>query len=319
MKINQSLLGLIVCFALANNAFAANKTHVTDTLGAGNSRVDISYGISSVNMPGTYAVNGGSSFSIDSKGFTNRLSAAYLFGITDRLDMGIFLPLSENMTTTMEYTVGTNQYTGTSIYEGQGDVVIGAQYLILDKQQDRVSWNMFASFSPSSAPSDDGTTEVKINGVVTTAGKAGKSGNGYTTTTIGSTLSIPAGDMDVYLSGEFKNYGDKTDAGVTYKKGGSSSLSVGVESMVGEKVTLTPYARLNMDAASSYSDGTDVAASNGYDLGILVTSDISKSVSVQVGAEYQVVNDSTVTYSSGDKFSISGNGYGLSLAAMFFF
>lgn len=319
MKIVRILLGVIAGFALANNVNAANKTHVTDTLGAGNSRVDISYDFGSGSLPGTYVFAGGPSFSIDYKVSTTRLSAAYYLGVTDRLDVGIFLPLSENSKYTQNYTIGANIYSKTSKDEGQGDVAFGAQYLVLDKQQDKVSWNLLGAISPSTAPSDPSTSEVVTNGTVTQAGKTGQSGNGYMTTTIASTISLPIGAVDVFLNAHFDNYGERTRAGVTYKRGSSTSFTVGLENMVGEKITLTPYARLNFDAASSYSSGTNIAANSGYDFGFKVTNDVSKNVSVQAGAEYTVMNDVAVTYVNGDKNNFSGKGYTFNLSAMFFF
>ncbi len=171
MKFIRILLGAIVGFALANNVYAANKTHVTDTLGSGNSRVDISYAFVSASLPGTYVFAGGSSFSMDSKISTSRLTAAYYLGVTERLDVGIFLPFSENSKYTQDYTIGANKYNETSKEEGQGDVVFGARYLLLDKQQDKISWNVLGSISPSTAPSDPSSSEVVTNGTVTQAGK----------------------------------------------------------------------------------------------------------------------------------------------------
>lgn len=319
MRITRTLLGVIAGFALANNVNAANKTHVTDTLGAGNSRVDISYDFGSGSFPGTYVFAGGSSFPIDYKGTSTRLSAAYYLGVTDRLDIGIFLPFSDNTKQTQDYTIGANKYSETSKDEGQGDVIFGAQYLIFDKNQDKISWNVRGTISPSTAPSDSGTSEIVTNGTVTQAGKTGDSGNDYMTTGLASTISLPTGAGDIFLAADFQNYGERTRAGVTYKRGSSSSFTVGLENMVGESITLTPYANLNFDAASTYSTGTNIAANSGYDFGFKVTNDLSKNVSVQAEAAYTVMNDVAVTYANGDKWSYSGKGYTFSLSAMFFF
>lgn len=317
MKIVRILLGVIASFALVNNVYAANKTHVTDTFGAGNSRVDISYDFGSGSLPGTFTFAGGSSSSADSKISASSLATAFHFGVTDRLDVGILLPFIENTKTTATLTnFGT---TATDKNEGQGDVVIRARYLILDKNQDEVSWNVQGTISPSTAPDDDAISEVVVNGAVIDPGKTGDSGNGYMTTGIASTLSIPTGTGDVFLAANFYNYGDRTKAGVTQKRGNSTSFTVGIESMAGETITFRPYARLNFDAASTDSDGTHIAASDGYDFGLIVTNDVSNNVSVQVGAEYNVINDVVLTFPTGDKLSASGNGYNFNLSAMFFF
>ena len=191
--------------------------------------------------------------------------------------------------------------------------------LILDKNQDQVSWNVTGTISPSTAPDNDAIPKDVLNGTVIDPGKTGDSGNGYITTGIASILSIPTDTGDVFLAANFYKYGDRTKAGVTEKRGRSTSLAVGIESMAGETITLRPYARLNFDAASTHSDGTHIAASDGYDFGIIVTNDISNSVSVQLGAEYNAQNEFAITFPTGDKLSASGNGYTFSLAAMFFF
>ena len=186
-------------------------------------------------------------------------------------------------------------------------------------QQDKLSWNLSGTISPSTAPPDKGAAEIMTNGVVTTAGKTGQSGNGYMAATIASTLSIPIGAADIFLSGQFDKYGSVTTGSVTYQKGSSTSLSAGAESLLSEKITLTPYARLRINAASSYSIGTNIAANNDFDLGMSITNDISNSTSVRIGAEYNVVNDYAVTYANGNKLSFSGKGYTFTLSSMFFF
>lgn len=319
MKIVRILLGVIASFALVNNVYAANKTHVTDTLGAGNSRVNVSYDFGGANLPGTVTLADGTSISVDGKISASRLAADFYLGVTDRLDVGIFLPFIENTKITQTLTDFGVTETLTYKNEGQGDIVISARYLILNKNQDKVSWNVIGTISPSTAPDNDAIPEDVFNGTVIDPGKTGDSGNGYMTTGVASTLSIPTGSGDVFLAANFYNYGDRTKAGVTYKKGSSTSFTVGIESMPGETITFRPYARLNFKAASTDSDGTNITASDGYDFGLIVTNDVSNNVSVQVGAEYNVINDVVLTSPTGDKFRLSGNGYNFNLSAMFFF
>lgn len=319
MRMVRVLLGVIAGFTLASNVYAANKTHVTDTLGAGNSMVAIVYGFGAASLPGTVVFASGSSFSVDGRSSVSHFAVAYHLGVTDRLDVGVFLPFSESSKYTQNYTIGANRYNGTSKAEGQGDVVLAVQYLVLDKQQDKVSWSLLGAISPSTASSDEGTSEVVVNGTVVQTGTSGQSGRGSRSAIIDSTISIPTGIGDAFLSADFRNYGESTSTGVTYKRGSHTSFTVGLEKMLGETITLTPYANLNFDAASTYSDGTNFAANSGHDLGLKVTNDLSKNVSVQAGAEYTVMNDVAVTSSNGDKWNFSGKGYTFDFSAMFFF
>ncbi|MBI3480860.1 MAG: hypothetical protein HY016_10990 [Nitrosomonadales bacterium] len=319
MKVIRIFLGTIAGVALASNVYAANKTHVTDTLGAGNSEIDISYCVSSDSLQGTVVLAGGSSYSDDYKIVSSGLCTAYYLGVTDRLDIAIGLPLSKSKKYTDEYTIGVNRYNVTSKVEGLGDVIIGATYLILDKQQNNLGWDLFGAISPSTAPSDPATSEIVTNGTITQAGKDGQSGNGYMTTTIASAISIPIGIGDFFLAAHLNNYGERTRTGVIYKRGSHTSFSAGLENMVSEKITLTPYAKFNFNAASTYSNGTNIAANSGYDLGFKVTNDLSKNVSLQARLEYTVTNDIAVTYANGDKWNYSGKGYIFDLSAMFFF
>ena len=151
MKIVRILLGAIASFALANNIYAANKTHVTDTFGAGNGRVDISYDFGSGSLPGTLAFAGGPSIPADSKVSGSSLAAAFYYGVTDRLDVGIslqvqqyYLPLNgvtdrldvgislpfiDNTKVTFTLTDFVDTETLTTKNEGRGDIVIRARYL----------------------------------------------------------------------------------------------------------------------------------------------------------------------------------------------
>lgn len=311
------LLGIAACFVFANQASAANKTHVTDTLGAGNSSMEISYAVQTLNLPGTYVFANGASINMDIKATQNQLAVAYYLGVTEQLDMGIFLPLSASSNVTSDYTNGA-RYNEVSRTEGQGDVSFGARLLLLDKHKDRMSWNIVGVISPATAPSDDPTTQVTTNGVVTTAGKNGQSGAGYMTTSLASTVSIPTGAGDVYLAFRYDNNGEKTSAGVVSKTGSFTTFTAGIENMVGDRITITPYAQY-LTQAAGYHGTTVYAANSRYNFGLNVTNDISKNVSVTVGAAYNVRGDLPVTYAGGDKLNFSGNGYTFTASTMLFF
>lgn len=311
------LLGVAACFALANNSYAANKTHMTDALGAGNSRMDISFSTGNLKTTGKF-LSAGTTVSMDGKITGYGIDALYAFGITDRLDIGIIFPLSQNTSVVLDYVIGANSYSATDKYEGQSDPSIGAQYLVLDKQQDRVSWNVYSKFSPAAAASDQGITEIKTNGSVTTAGTTSKSGNGYTTVSAGSTLSIPTGAGDIFLGAMYSDFGEKSTSGVKSKNGSRTDIEFGIESMLGDRTTLTPYVRYTM-RSSGYNGTNNSPASSAFDIGLGLTNDVSKNLSVGILAEYNVLNERVVNYANGDKFSYTANGYTLNLTTMFFF
>ncbi|HUX92027.1 MAG TPA: hypothetical protein VMV48_15170 [Gallionellaceae bacterium] len=318
MKISHVIFTTLAILTLTNNANAANKTHVTDSLGAGNSSMEIGYAAAGRTLTGPYVYAAGSSFTYSSKTTANQLTAAYYLGVTDNLDMGIFLPVSGRSNVTADYTIGANKYNSVAKYEGQGDVSIGARYLFLDKQKDSVSWNAVLLITPSTASSDAAVAEVTTNGTVTTAGKTGGYGNGYLTTAIASTVSVPTSVGDIYLSGRYTTYGEKTTAGVALKSGAKMAITFGIEKMIGDKTTVSPYVRL-ISQAAGYSGTTTFATNTAYDLGLNLTNDISKNVSVNVGAEYNSIGDNLTNYANGDKLTLSGSGYALSLSTQIFF
>jgi hypothetical protein len=314
---NNLLIGVVTSFVLVSNVYAANKTHITDSIGEGNSQASISISTGNLKATGNLVL-GGSTIPVDIKNVGFSVGAAYTFGITDRLDFGISFPLSNTKTIVADYAFGTNSYTNTNRYEGQGDPSVGANYLILDKKQDRVSWNIKGKFSPSVAASDAGVTEVKTNGSVTTSGTATKSGKGYTTTSISSALSIPTGAGDLFLAVTYSEFGEKIKSGVKSKNGSDTSIMLGIESLVSDRTTLTPYGRYIL-TASGYDGTSNSSASSSFDVGLALTNDISKNLSIGILAEYNVINEVAVNYANGDKFSFKGNGYTLNLTTMFFF
>ncbi|MDO8990524.1 MAG: hypothetical protein Q7U91_12925 [Sideroxyarcus sp.] len=313
MKVNKVFIGVIAGFTLISNVYAANKTHLTDTLGAGNNKVDISFGVSGGS--GTSSIlSSGSTTSYDSKMTGHSLSVDYARGITDRLDITISAPLILNSNSTSEYVFGGSQYKTTSKTEGQGDLALGAQYLILDKQQNQVDWIVLGLYSPSTASSEDSTSETSINGSVTTPGKTGKPGRGYATTGIATALAIPSSVGDVVLTASYFSGGETTSGGVEYRAGDSKALGLYLESMISENTTLTPFIGYYM--FGSYSYGTqDYSSTSAYSLGISLTHDVSKAFSIKVDTGYMRMPETSYT----DDFTYSYKSYSLMLSTLFFF
>ena len=317
MNFNKTLVALIASLALANGVYAANKTGVTDSLNSGESRADLAYSSASLSPSGTIT-SGATSTAISVKVTGTQLSASYLFGLTDRLNVGIIFGLSETTNIEASYTIAPNSYVATTKYNGASDPIIGAQYLLADKKDGNMGLVVYGTFSPATAASDAPVTEVKTNGAITTAGVAGKSGNGYTTTRIGTTVSTPVSIGDVFFGFDYSIYGEKTTNGVTSKNGAEVDFQFGVESKVSATATIRPYVRIT-SVGSGYSGADQNASYSGYDLGLTAINDVSKNVSLSVTGEYNSINNVATNYANGNKFSYSGTGYSLGLRGMFFF
>ena len=318
METNKILLTLLASLTLTDNAHASNKTHVTDTPGAGNGNIEISYETRSLNLPATYVAANGATLASETKTSLNQLNLVFSRGFTERFDMGVLLPVSISKNESTDSTAGTNITNATLKYAGEGDVSFILRYLILDKAYDQISWNVSGIYSSASAPSDDPVAQSSTNGTVTTAGKDGQSGRGYASTSFASTLSIPTGAGDVYLKAQYDKYRDKITAGVLSNVGSLTSITLGMENIVGADITLTPYAKYMMQA-DGYNGTTILAANTKYDLGVNVTGDLSNSVSVAFGAAYNVWGDQSRIYANGDKYNFFGHGYTFTLSTLFFF
>ncbi len=315
---NIFVASIALFLTLINSVFAANKTHVADTQGAGNSRVSIAYIFASVDLSGQYDVLGGGTIFISGKETGNTLALEYMLGVTDRFDIGISMPLSDAVTADAEYKNGTDTFKQQYKTEGVGDISFIAQALLLEKQESKISWGVGLKFRPATAASDEGDSELTTNGVVTQVGKPGKAGNGYSSTRIGTLISIPAGGGDFYIEATHSVYGEKTTAGVKSKNGSDTTLSFGIEVMPSDKTTIAPYARY-MNTSSGYSGtGTKLAYSI-FGAGLSITQDVSKHLSVKFDGAYVKVGDIVTNYSSGDKSTMSGGGLGFNISAMTFF
>jgi hypothetical protein len=197
-------------------------------------------------------------------------------------------------------------------------LALRAQYLLLDKQQDKVSWIVLGHYSPSTASSEDGTSEVSINGSVVTPGKTGKPGRGYAETGLATALAIPTGVGDVVLTASFTSGGEKTSAGVKDKYGDTKAFGLYLESMIGERTTLTPFVGYSMAGADTFGTQT-TTSTNYYTLGVGLTHDVSKAFSIKVDTSYLILNDTSYTDNSGMKITYSSKSYGLRLSTLFFF
>jgi hypothetical protein len=316
MNFNKVSVAVIASLLIVNGAYAANKTGVTDSLNAGDSRVDLDYGYQGLSINGTVA-SSTTSFDYTAKSTGSRLNVTYLFGVTDHLNMSVLFGLS-NSTGETSYTVAPNSYVITSKNEGASNPVISAQYLLVDKKNGKMGLVVFGSFSPASAASDQGVAQVETNGVVTTTGVSGKSGSGYATSNIGATLSTPVAMGDVFVKVEYSAYGEKSSSSGASKNGAQAALQFGLESKVSNSATVRPYVRV-FSTASGYSGTTQIASHVDYSLGLEGIKDVSKSVSLSVTGEYGLVSKVESNAPNGDKGSFSGTGYLLGVRGMFFF
>jgi hypothetical protein len=319
MKASIVIVGVIAGFTLTGNVYAANKTHITDALGAGNSKIDISFGINGGSGK-TSILSSGSTTPLhyDSKTTGQSVSVDYSLGITDHLDISISVPLIQNWKSTSEYVYGGSQYKSTSKTEGQGDLALSAQYLILNKQQNQVDWIVLGLYSPSTASSEDSTSEQSINGSVISPGETGKPGRGYATTGLATALAIPSNVGDVVLTASYTSGGEKTSAGVKDKYGNTKTFGLTLESMINERTTLAPFVGYTLSGGDSF--GTqNYPSSSFYSLGAYLTHDVSKTFSIKAGAYYLVTKETSYTTNYGDKITSSWNNYGLSLSTLFFF
>ncbi|HLP98041.1 MAG TPA: hypothetical protein VK149_06325 [Sideroxyarcus sp.] len=316
VKIGPIIIGAVACLVLSSNVYAANKTHITDTLGAGNSKMDIGFGINGGTGKSSILFSGSSTtLNIDSKVSGYTLSAGYSLGITDRLDVSVSAPLFVKQKSTTELPSNTTTSVKT---EGQGDVTLSAQYLVLEKQQDKISWLVRGVISPSTAPADEGVAEVTVNGTVTLQGKTAKPGRGYTRTGFATALAIPTSIGDAVFAASYDGGGERTSSGITRKYGDTKAFNLYLESMINERTTLTPCIGYSMFGAGTYG-AQNVPSNSSYSLGIGLTHDVSKAFSIQANTIYSIQKETTYTNIYGSKITTSGNSYGLSLSTLFFF
>ncbi len=316
MYIKQIVVATLACFALVNNATAANKTHVDDLQGAGKSRVGISAHLKNLNFTGNslqssvnYAATGTYSLS--------RYQLDYVYGITDKFDLAVVVPFANTLSVQTTYIKSPNTFVDYQA-SGLGDIEVQGKYKIFDKEQDKLSWIVGGGFIPSTAASDPGTPQITTNGVITTKGVTGKSGNGYTTTIIGTLVSIPSAIGGVYASILNYTYGSKTTAGVAYQRGSDIVVELGTEYMLNDVTTVTPFLGFVNTASSRHGTST-TAASSSTIIGVALTQDLSKSLSLQGSISSYTTSNVVTTYGNGDVLTLGASGYQFNISAKFFF
>jgi hypothetical protein len=319
LRINLIWVAIIASFLIINSARAENKTGVTDSLNAGEIRFDLAYVNSSSITSGTFTLSG-SPTAINGINAASTFQAAYLLGVTDRLNVGIKLNLAYPQSYETDYTVGANSYTATDKFNGPGDPTISAQYLVMEKEKDNMGMIVSLLFTPPSANSNGDITENRTNGVITTPGVTGGSGNGFTVTNIGTVISFPFlhGKGDVYSALNIIQNGTKTVSGVTSNVGNLVQLEFGVEKPITEKTILHPYGRINSNRGG-YSGTTQISSYTSYDLGAEIINDVSKRLSIRLIGEYNLLGNISIDYANGDVWTYSGKGYTLGFGGSFFF
>jgi hypothetical protein len=312
---NQIIVGIFSSFLLANAAYAANKTGVADSLNAGDSRLDLNYLYLGVTYNGTTS-SSTSSLDYAAKSTGSYLIAAYLFGITDRLNLAVTQGYSRTSSET-SWTSAPNSYVYTSKTEGATNPSIGARYLLSDKKNGPMGLLIYGTFIPASASSDAGVAQIETNGVVTQAGITGKAGNSASSSSIGATVIRPVAMGDAYVTFSYSATGEQSTSGGAAKSGALSVIQMGLENHASSTATVRPYVNV-IYTGSGYSGTTQIASHVDYSLGLEAIKDVTKSVSLSVTGEYgSTKSESSST--SGSKNSLSGNYYLLGVRGMFFF
>jgi hypothetical protein len=316
MKFGNLLFGVLAVSMCAGNAAAANKTRLMDMQGSGNSRFDVYLGMSQWSGQQKFPLLG-TTVTSDFKSSTTSLTLDYIYGVTERLDISLVLPLLANSKSTSEYNYAGNHYKSTSQDEGVGDAALAVLYRLMDKQTNGLSWNVTGYISPSTASSTAGTSEQSVNGVVTVAGTKGNSGRGYTQTGIGTAVGMPTSIGDVVFDVKIYSGGEKTDAGIKTTYGSSKYFNIYLEAPLNASTTLAPYVGY-FSTGTSTTAGTAYPSANYYSAGLMATVDVSNKVSLRGTLEYSKMKQYTAAYSGGSAVS-NQSGYTASLVSMFFF
>lgn len=316
-KRTRIIVCVVASFAFVFNAYASNRTHIAETYGAGNGEADISYDALNVSFTGNY-VTGGTSAPLNQTYTSNTIQADLYYGVTDRLDVGFFIPLSLTTDIQGSFSYGGTQYALDTKTNGMGDIGLSARYLLLDKQQDSLSWLISATYQPSSAPYGAATAQQTQNGVVTTQGVTGQSGNGYSESTLKTVFSVPTGLGDAFLQLQYQINGSRTSGGVVTTNGNMTAASAGIEIPYGDATTFMP--EISIASIASGTSGTTIYQPyTAETIGILTTQDFSKHFSLQLYLTYNIFNSEVSNFANGDTFTFSGNGPEGYIKGLFFF
>jgi hypothetical protein len=309
---------MLAALLVSGGAYAANKTGVTDFLSAGEKSVTLTYSTISTSLlsgesPST--INNGAAIAPLTGRFTrNNLQATANLGVSDKTNFTI----SQGFQSTLQefdYTFAPNNYADTSRREGTTDPEFGVRYMLSDKKKSEVGAIVYGAVSPATTPSETPVPEIMTNGSITSKGGNGGSGNGYTTTRIGSTLSFP-----VYVGNAFYNfeyiYGFVTS--ITDPHGATAELTFGYEQNLSDSVTLRPYVRAA--AIASSFNGQDRSESySKYDIGAYLISDISARFSFELFGQYSMFNNEVIHRSNGNILTLSTSAFTLGLQGIYFF
>ena len=314
----QQLIFLLVALFICKGVYAANKTGVTDFLSKGNDSFSLSYTTASATLlsgstPST--INSGASIAPLAGLITqNTWLATINIGVTDKTNMHISYGMQSERQE-FDYAFAPNDYAVTSKWEGSINPEIGFQSLLADKNKGEVGAILYGSVSPAMTPGYAPIPEIKTNGVLTSGGSNGGSGNDYTTIRIGSTVSMPVYIGSAYFNIEYI-YGFVTSIAMPH--GTDAQLTFGVEHNFGDSATLRPYISASAIGSSYYGPNLSASYSK-YDIGAVFINDISPRFSLEYKAEYSTLNNEVIYYANGNVITLATNSFTLGVQGIFFF
>ncbi len=308
---------LVAVFGFSD-AYAANKTGVTDILSKGEKSFELYYSTTNTSFlsgdsPSTIN-NGAVTVPLSGRLTQNSLLASFNFGVTDKSNVKISHGLQRTVQE-LNYTFSPNTYVYTMTWEGTTDPEICIQYMLADKKKSEIGAIIYGAVSPAVTPSQSPVPEIMTNGTITSKGSNGGSGSGYTTTRIGSTVSFP-----VYIGNAFYNfeYLYSFETSITSEHGRAAELTFGYEHFFNDGVTLRPYIRAT--AVGSSFNGQDQSASySKYDIGAYLVNDISPRFSMELIGQYSTFNNDVIYYANGNILTFATSAYTLGLQGIFFF
>ncbi len=314
LNLTITLVALFNC----SDAYAANKTGVTDLLSKGEISFDLSYSMMNTSIIGgasPSSINNGAAIAPLAGSISQKnLLASLNFGFTDKTNVRISHGL-QNTVQELDYTIAPNAYVNTSKWEGTTDPEICIQYRLADKNKSEFGAIIYGAISPATAPSNSASPEIMTNGTITSKGVNGGIGNGYTISKIGSTISFPVYVGYAFYNLEYK-YGFVTS--LTNPHGTSAELTFGYEHFLGDSVTLRPYIRAS--AIGSSFNGQDQSESySKYDVGAYLISDFSPRFSLAFLSQYSLYNNEVINAANGNTLTLSTSGYKLGLQGIYFF
>jgi hypothetical protein len=294
-----------------------NKTHVTDILSANENELAIGFETVNYSAPFTGTLTG-TSVTGTAQTSLSQFVAGYKFGITDKLNIAFSLPVSEMNTINENLSSGSMTLGVNLTQSGMGDLTLGLRYQLSNKDTEGLGWVAYASVKPSTSGSDPGSSQVTVNGTVTSAGKNAQAGTGTVDYKVGTTLSSSK-LADCYIDLNYFMPGSKTVSGQNQQNGNILGMELGMEKMVDETTTFTPSVWLDIVGGGNY---TSNASSSTTNLGFTaaLTRDFSKAFSLTAQAQYISFGNVNESFTNGSSLSFgSATGYGFSLLGRFFF